>query len=185
MVIKYLTMKKVILLFVIILFSCEKKQEKLINDITVNIVSTGEKYGRISRHPFTIIETIIKNDDCTMLVYKDTTAFKRVDTLKLYKDGKIIFNNVEVEKVDIKSIADKNATIVVQKIYIPHVGAIGVDDFAGQIVYLANNQIVARYGTISNNISLYNPELYFVLHNDILYGKIDFKRHARESEALP
>ena len=178
-------MKKVTLLFVAIFFSCESKQEIVTNDIMVHIVSTGKKYGRIIRHPFKIIETIFKNDDCTMLIYKDTIAFKRVDTLKLYKNNKTTFNNVEVEKVGVKSVKSKNAKIIVQKLYVPHIGNIGVDDFGGEIIYLADNQIIARYGTISNNISLYNPELYFMLHNDILYRKIDFKRHARESQALP
>ena len=176
---------KFYLLFIVILFSCEKKHEELNSNIKVNYVSIGKKYGQLSKPPFNIIEKIIKNKEYTMRVYIDTISFKRVDTLKIYNNGKIIFNNIDVEKVDAKSIQNKNKVIYVKKIYVPHIGNISVDDYNGEIIYLTNDGILARYGTASNYISLYKPNIYSDLHNKILYRKLDFKRHHMELEGLP
>lgn len=178
-------MKKIVLLLAVILFSCKQKQEESISNINVNYVSTSKRYGQLCKPPFYIIEKTFKNNELTMMVYKDTVSYKRVDTLKIYKNGKIIFNNLEVEKVDTKKVENKNKVISVQKIYIPHKDEISVDDFSGEIIYLTNDGILARYGVASNYISLYKPNLYADLHNKILYRKIDFKRHHEELEGKP
>ncbi|WP_395054858.1 hypothetical protein [Flavobacterium sp.] len=176
--------KFVLSILLLIFISCNKEEEKLTNSIEVNYVSTGHKYGKLYKY-FNLTETIIKNDEYTMLVYLDTISFKRIDTLKLYKDGKIIFNNVEVKNVDSKNIKNKNKVINVQKIYIPHIGDVSADNFSGEIIYLNFDGIIARYGITSNYISLYEPNIYSDIHNKILYQKIDFKRNKNELDGKP
>ena len=107
------------MLLIVILFSCEKKQEKLISEIKVHLVTTGKTYGRLSRPPFIITEIVIKNNKYLTQIYVDTIAFKTTDTLKIYNNGKIFFNNVEGEKIDAKNIKINKKYVAVQKIYIP------------------------------------------------------------------
>jgi hypothetical protein len=178
-------MKKIILFIVILLFSCKKNQEKSISSIEINYVSIGSKYGQLCKPPFNITEKIIKNNELAIMIYEDTLSYKRVDTLKLYKKGKIIFNNVEVKIIDSKSITKNDKVINIKKIYIPHVGEMSVDNFSGEIIYFTNDGILARYGTASNYISLYRPNIYSDIHNKILFRKLNFKRHPEELIELP
>lgn len=151
----------------------------------MNYVFSGKKHGQLSKPTFNIVETTIKNDEYTMWVYNDSVNFRSIDTLIQYKGGKIVFNGIEVEKVDTKSIKNKNKRITVTKIYVPKIRNISVDNYAGKIIYLSNNGIIARYGIISNYISLYKPDEYKELKDKILNRKMNFKRNKNELEGLP
>ena len=176
-------MKKILFLILLITFSCKKQEEKLVNIVKVDYVSIGTKYGKLYKF-FDVQETTIKNDDFTIFVYKDSTNFKRTDTLKLYKTGKVIFNDIIAEDIQTKKI-DYNKIIFLHKVYIPRNEGISVDNFSGEIIYLTDDGIIARYGTASNYISLYKPNIYSELHNKILQCKLDFKRHPKELPGLP
>lgn len=100
--------------------------------VEVNYISTRDikHYGELCiRRPFNISQTIIKNSDYTMQIYKDSISTKSIDTLILYRNGKITYKTVEGEKIDEKVVKIKNKNVLIQKIYFPHIGPESVDDF--------------------------------------------------------
>ena len=179
-------MKYICIFFLLFFLFCKKRHEKIINNIIkVDYVSTGKNYGKLSKPSFYVVEKIMKTKDCVMMIYIDTVSFKRIDTLKVYSNGKIIFNNIDAVKIDEKRVLSKSKLICVKKIYVPYSDRISADSFGGQIVFLTDDGILARYGTNSYNISLYKSNLYDELHKKILYQNSFFKRHLNESKGLP
>lgn len=178
-------MKKIIVFICFVHFSCLSNQEKSVNKIKVNFVSLSIK---TKGHIYELLEankTVLKSNEQTILIYHFFKGVNKNDTLKLFKNGEIEYKNVSLKKVDEKKIMNKGKLIKVQKLYISHIGDISVDNFSGQIIYLANDDIIAIFGIVGNYASLYNPEMYSEIHNKILYQKLDFKRHPQELDGRP
>lgn len=175
-------MKKIICL--LLLLSCTNNVEKFSDLIKVNYASIGKNYGKTYKI-YNLTRETFKFKDYTMFVYIDKNSFKKIDTVKVYKNKKVLYNNNLLEKIDVKKVTISNKTDYVYKFYLANIGNVSTDNFAGEIFYINKNGIVARYGLISNYISLYEPNLYIDLHQKILHREIAFKRHKEELEGLP
>ena len=154
------------------------------SSVEVKYLSTRDikHYGNLVLcRPYNISQTIIKNRDYTMQIYKDSIGTKSIDTLILYRNGKITYKTVEGEKIDEKVVEIKNKNVLIQKIYFPHISPESVDNFSGQIVYLSQDGFIARYGIIGNHLKVFNPQLYADFHKAVLYKKTNFKRHKEEN----
>ncbi|WP_298395205.1 hypothetical protein [Flavobacterium sp.] len=178
-------MKKIIIFICFLQLSCISQQEKRVSKIKVNFVSLSIK---TKGHIYEILEankTVVKSNEQTILIYHFFKGANKNDTLKLYKNGVIEYKNITLKKVDEKKIMNKGKLIKVHKLYISNIGDMSVDNFSGQIIYLANDDIIAIFGVVGNYASLYNPEMFSEIHNKILYNKIDFKRDSNELDGRP
>ena len=171
-------MKKIIVLITFIIVSCNRQEEKIISSVNVDYVNIEKNYGKLFKK-FKVTETIIRNNDYLMFIYKDTSNFKRVDTLKFFKNGHITFNNTICEDIG-KVNVSKGENASLHKIYIPRNSVISADDISGEILYFSSFGIIARNGIAANYISFYKPNINSKVHIKILNHTLNFKKHPKE-----
>ena len=122
------------------LVSCNKETKKVrknnkskIETILLNQVSVlGNDYGLIVRPQAEIKRTVLRNQDYTLFTYK-IEKDENVDSLFVYYNGKVIFDNKMLILIDAKKVKVNNNEIVVKKLFVPKDKFVGTDSEEEQL----------------------------------------------------
>ncbi len=166
---------KMNVIFLVFLFGCcTNKPEKSIETVNVNVVRLDPDYGSLYKS-YKLQQTTIRSNDTTTFIYNDN-FYKTIDTIKLFSN-KFSYNRQVLKLVDTKKLVVNKEVTTVYKLFSPHIGAVGADNYGGQLFYINDKGVIIRHFVISNTIAVQRPELYNDLLYNILYKKINFKSH--------